>query len=236
MEDSGSTYKACHLASTRMGCGLWCCSFRYLHYISLFVLRSYQEILMDLIVSIHLLLEFLQLSFLFRSCLELPCTYNLPAFYHEGDINLYLTFSCLHSNFLFLIDSHVYIYELSSLLLPSIIKECLVSHLWEIRIHRICSQGFKVTRKILISMISSVSCMHLVMRSSAYTARFLQKFCDRELPLDCGGCSQINCLHDDVWSMSNWLYSGTYLYANFHFFFLAAQYAASSLKSITCFL
>lgn len=90
----------------------------------------------------------------------------------ERNINFYLTFLCLHLNFLLLIDSHVYIYDISSLLLPSFIKECLVSHLLEIRIHRICSYGFKVKRKICISKISSVTFMHLVIRSSAYTAGF----------------------------------------------------------------
>ena len=41
----------------------------------------------------------------------------------------------------------------------------------------------------------------------------LIQFCShgRKFSLELGGCCQINCLHDDVWPMSNWLYTGAVL-------------------------
>ena len=49
--------------------------------------------------------------------------------------------------------------------------------------------------------------------SSLALKLLLTRFCShvRELPLEFGGCCQINCLHDYVWPMSHWLYTGTFL-------------------------
>lgn len=51
--------------------------------------------------------------------------------------------------------------------------------------------------------------MNMRFVGSLHVSNLYLEPCHRELPLDSRGCGQINCLYVDVWSISNWLYSGT---------------------------